>query len=306
MGGLDLARRGRPCDASGAALRAEHEALVPRVLAEVVVRVVVQLGATQEAGRQPDRQEVLLAVAPPDASAPRPGADATHHPAQRRLHRPVVHRRLVGLVPLTDVLVEVAALGVADVVHQLGVRALAALAPRVAPRAHGRHGHERAGRELHVHAVDGRLHGLVGDVLVEPVHAAQLAAAGEVGRASARLPVEVAEVPASPQQREGHGQHAFVGVAAAGEEGKRKHLAVELHGGLILAVGHLAELRPAAHEAAGDVGHRLEGRAAGHEVREAAGPLAGAIDAERGGMEGVVGEPLPPGGVVQRQGRRRH
>mmetsp|Transcript_92909 Transcript_92909/g.289082 ORF Transcript_92909/g.289082 Transcript_92909/m.289082 type:complete len:207 (-) Transcript_92909:1277-1897(-) len=172
------------------------EALVARVLAEVVVDVVVQRRPLEEARRQPHGEEVLLAVPVPDACAPGAGADAPDDAADGLLHGHGVHRRLVGLVPARDVLVEVTPLGVTEVVH---VFLHAAHVPRQTAGARGGHGYECAGHHQDVFPVDGHALCPLCELLVEPVLRVDAAAGGS----RTRLPGDVAHVPPRPQQREG-------------------------------------------------------------------------------------------------------
>merc|ERR1719219_1938917 len=56
--------------AAAAALLAQNKTLIARVLAEVVIDVVVQARPSEQCSRQPDSQEVLLAVTIPNTCTP--------------------------------------------------------------------------------------------------------------------------------------------------------------------------------------------------------------------------------------------
>mmetsp|Transcript_26990 Transcript_26990/g.59374 ORF Transcript_26990/g.59374 Transcript_26990/m.59374 type:complete len:260 (+) Transcript_26990:1211-1990(+) len=242
----------------------EHVALVPSVLAEVVVDVVVEdrRVVAKEAGRQPVGEERHLAVAMPGAGAPGPSADAPDDLSEGILHAVRVHGRRVGPVPFFDVLVQEAALAVAAIPD----RVLAVVAAHLAV---GRDGHERLVHHPSGALRRGDLHRARGDVVVEPV------GKGHGAAHARRLARERVHVPPGAQQGPGHGQH----VGRLGEEVEGDHLAVELHQGLVLGVGHGAHLRPAAHDGASDVRERLVLVAPAHEVLEVVAAL-GAVALE--------------------------
>mmetsp|Transcript_81058 Transcript_81058/g.173299 ORF Transcript_81058/g.173299 Transcript_81058/m.173299 type:complete len:220 (-) Transcript_81058:894-1553(-) len=118
----------------------------------------------------------------------------------------------------------------------------------------------------HSHDLASQGHLLRGhrDGLIKPILGADTPTTVPVRCCCARLTLDITHIPSGTEESPGHRQH----LVAACEKGKGEYFAVELHQGLILAVGNIAKLSAASYHHPRNVRHRLVRCAARHEVRE--------------------------------------
>eukprot|EP00408_Alexandrium_pacificum_P040561 CAMPEP_0171280616 /NCGR_PEP_ID=MMETSP0790-20130122/65985_1 /TAXON_ID=2925 /ORGANISM="Alexandrium catenella, Strain OF101" /LENGTH=180 /DNA_ID=CAMNT_0011749827 /DNA_START=267 /DNA_END=805 /DNA_ORIENTATION=- len=143
----------------------------------------------------------------------------------------VVHGRLVGLVPTANVVVQVPALGIAEVVHAV---ADTARGPRHARRASRGYRNKCPGRDGYVNPRDWHNHCLCLDVVIQPI----LLVHGPAMSANQGLTDDVLKIPPGSEESERHWQHRAVGRGARrgrGEKREGEDLTVKLDERLVLA-----------------------------------------------------------------------
>mmetsp|Transcript_2817 Transcript_2817/g.6065 ORF Transcript_2817/g.6065 Transcript_2817/m.6065 type:complete len:224 (+) Transcript_2817:291-962(+) len=202
--GLDSRRRHAACHAFAAALPTKEEALVSRVLAEMIIDEIVQRNSAEQARREPDRQEVLLTVPTPNASTPRPGAHTANHSTKGLLHGWIVHARLISLVPQCQIPIQMASLRVAEVVDLI---LEAASGAGHTARAHRSNSYEGARCQGHRPPLQVHVHRRCRNLLIQPV---RIPDGPTMRRAMGRLPTDVAHVSSRTEQGPRRRQHARI------------------------------------------------------------------------------------------------